>query len=522
MHQFVGPITKVLRKIRIKERVNSQLDAFKTIVTLGFCTFIGQFLYEQGFKETIIIVLFVLGIIYVAFLTTKRRYCIIASIGGILLFDWLFSAPRFSLALHDLQSLLILIIVFFTSLLTGEMTSRFREQERLESLRLKSTETLLETSHHLQKATDYTSAMLAICTQLETLNKKPVNIYYFKDELLMGPIFSDSGEVLPIKKLHMRRWLLSQEAPRELIIDCGEADILFLKSGPISPIKVIAGTELSSLDALSVFEKDLIIAMLDETVLAMEKLQLDEINKQIITQAEAEKVRSDFLRAVSHDLRTPLTGISGSAEMLLKTIKDEKETLSIAAKTTLYQSIYNDAEWLISMVENLLFVTRIENGTMIIHTEAELFQEVILEALSHVSKKKSEHNIIIDIPDDLLMAIMDARLIMHVIINIVDNAIKYTDKGSTIKVSAFEQDGEAIIEISDNGKGVPDDEKEKVFEMFHTTSINKEYGGRGTGLGLYLCRSIAEAHGGRIYVRDNTPHGAIFGFALPIERVNIE
>ena len=166
--------------------------------------------------------------------------------------------------------------------------------------------------------------------------------------------------------------------------------------------------------------------------------------------AQQEQLRANLLRAISHDLRTPLTSISGNAGVLLGNSKVLDET----KKQRLYADIYYDSMWLINLVENLLSVTRIENGTMNIRLEPELLEEVIQEALRHVNRRSVEHHISVSLKDDLLMAKMDSRLILQVIINIVDNAIKYTQVGSNITIKAYRQQEMVAVEIADDGKGI--------------------------------------------------------------------
>lgn len=228
-------------------------------------------------------------------------------------------------------------------------------------------------------------------------------------------------------------------------------------------------------------------------------------------------MRSNLLRSISHDLRTPLTSISGNAGILI----NNSEILSEEKKKSLYLDIYDDSMWLINLVENLLSITRIENGTMKINTEPELVEEVIEEAICHINRKVSEHKINTVIEDDLLMAKMDSGLIIQVIINIINNAIKYTPKDSIITITSKRKNNMAVIEISDNGKGINEESKDKLFDMFFTDNNKFGDGRRGLGLGLALCKSIIDAHEGCIYVRDNKPNGAIFGFTLHIEEVKI-
>lgn len=232
--------------------------------------------------------------------------------------------------------------------------------------------------------------------------------------------------------------------------------------------------------------------------------------------ARQESLRANLLRTISHDLRTPLTSISGNAGFLM----EHADKLSEKRRRALYGDIYDDSIWLTNLVENLLAVTRLENGTMQMKQEAELIEEVFHEALLHLDRRAKEHTIRTVLEDDLLMANMDVRLIIQVIVNIVNNAIKYTQPGSCIVLEAKERDGLVEFRISDDGPGIGEEEKENIFDMFYTADNVRGDGRRGLGLGLSLCKSIVNAHGGRIWVEDAAPHGAVFCFTLKAVEVN--
>ena len=246
--------------------------------------------------------------------------------------------------------------------------------------------------------------------------------------------------------------------------------------------------------------------------------KLNEEKAAIQLEAARETIRGNILRAVSHDLRTPLTAISGAASVLLSS----EEIAQSEKNLSLVQDIKSDADALIAMVENLLSITRIENGTMQLQIEAELLDEVFQEALAHVDRQSKQHDISVNLSDDLLMAKMDVRLIVQVIINIVNNAIKYTPVGSHIRLSAEKQDDMVRISISDDGQGISGEAKKHLFDMFYTAGIGKPDNRRGLGLGLGLCKSIIDAHGGTIGVEDNIPQGSVFYFTLPLEEVSLQ
>ena len=231
--------------------------------------------------------------------------------------------------------------------------------------------------------------------------------------------------------------------------------------------------------------------------------------------AQNEQLRANLLRSISHDLRTPLTAISGNAGILLS----GSDSLPPDTRHQMYSDIYDDAQWLYNLVENLLAVTRIEEGRMKLRTQPQLAQELVAEAMQHISRKKSEHTITVIHQDELLLARCDARLIVQVLINLLDNAIKYTPAGSAIAVSTCRQGETAVFSVADDGPGIPDAEKSRIFQMFYTGSNPIADSRRSLGLGLSLCRSIVTAHGGRMEVDDNSPRGTVFTFTLPAQEV---
>ena len=238
---------------------------------------------------------------------------------------------------------------------------------------------------------------------------------------------------------------------------------------------------------------------------------------QAAMQIEKEQLRADLLRSISHDLRTPLTSISGNASNLLS---NENE-FSQETRMQIYGDIYDDSMWLIKLVENLLSVTRIEDGRMDLRMSAGLMDEVIAEAMGHSDRNRDGRKIEVSSDEEFILGKMDARLIVQVVINLVDNAVKYTPEGAQIRIHTGKKDGMVVVSVSDTGPGIPDEQKSKVFDMFYTGTNRAADGRRSLGLGLGLCRSIIRAHGGEIWVSDNKPQGAVFTFTLPAEEVTL-
>ena len=270
-------------------------------------------------------------------------------------------------------------------------------------------------------------------------------------------------------------------------------------------------------DVLESFDKRILLAILSEMAMCLENIKSNEEKNEAIIKVKKEQFRSDLLRSISHDLRTPLTSIYGNADVLL----NDNGNLKNDKKNALYKNIYDDSLWLINLVENLLSITRIEDGSVKLRIEPEVIEDVIDESLSHVSRIKDNRKIKVNISDDFLMADMDARLIVQVLINLINNAIKYTEDESTISINAYQIKNNVYIEVCDNGSGIKDIDKNKIFEKFYTVNHSVVDSKKSMGLGLSLCKSIVEAHGGVISVKDNQPTGAIFTFSLPATKITI-
>jgi len=233
--------------------------------------------------------------------------------------------------------------------------------------------------------------------------------------------------------------------------------------------------------------------------------------------ARGEQLRANILRSISHDLRTPLTVISGNAGNLIRNSdKFDEDT-----RQSIYRDIYEDSRWLVNMVENLLYATRIEDGKMELKRSAESLGDIVDEAAGHI-RDLSGRRLSILKPDDLIVVRADARLIVQVITNLADNAFKYSPASTPVVLSYDRDGGSAVVRVSDLGPGIPDGEKEKVFERFYRMEGGSSEARRSLGLGLYLCRCIIEAHGGTIRVEDNVPEGSVFIFTLPLEEIGNE
>ena len=246
---------------------------------------------------------------------------------------------------------------------------------------------------------------------------------------------------------------------------------------------------------------------------AMQRETLYRQQEESKLRIEKERLRNNLLRAISHDLRTPLTGIAGSASFIADSVKNlsEEQILSLVG------DIRSDAQWLNNMVENLLNMTRISEGELVLKKQPEVVDDVVSEAYRRIERLKGERDISINMPDTVMEVPMDGRLVIQVLVNLLDNAVKYTPEHAHIDLRAYPESGYMVFEVSDDGKGIDPSILDKVFDNFVTAPALSGDAKRGMGIGLGICKSIVEAHGGVIVAMNNDRGGATFKFALPLE-----
>lgn len=498
-------------------------DTIISIIIIIIVTLLGIWFRNLGFGEANIIMVHILGVLATSLLTENLIYTLLASLISVLSFNFFFTIPMHSFIAYDKGYPITFLIMFLTAFITGTLTKRVKEQARLSALKAYRTEILLKSSQKLQRAKTRKEIIDEISKQIFKLLDKTIIFYPIIDNELAKPLVYKSNpkedEQIYLNKDEeaVATWVFknNKHAGASTTTLPG-AKCLYLAIRCEDDVLGVIGIYLDK-SSIDDFENNLLMAILNEGAMALEKEASISKKREVEIKANQEELRANLLRSISHDLRTPLTSISGNAGVLL----DSSDRLSNERKIKIYSDIYEDSMWLIDLVENLLSITRIENGNIQINKEVELINEIVLEAMHHISKDSASHIIQLDLSDDFIFVKIDARLIIQVIINIVNNAIKYTPKGSIIRVTTKKIDQSLLLEISDDGEGIPDNQKEKLFEMFYTCNNLKGDSRRGLGLGLALCKSIIEAHEGSIKIVDNYPKGSVFAISLPLEEVDI-
>lgn len=256
----------------------------------------------------------------------------------------------------------------------------------------------------------------------------------------------------------------------------------------------------------------LTIALITSAATSRMKEQSRILNERekLLMEAEKEKMRANLLRAISHDLRTPLTSIIGTSSAYLENSK----ALSCEEKAYMVQNIREDANWLLNMVENLLSVTRIRDGDTRVSKSPEPLEEVVSEAVQRFRKRFPQATVTVQVPEDFIMIPMDATLIEQVLINLLENAYYHGNPSKPISLNAFIQASSACFQVSDQGPGISEENLAAIFDgsAAFSQSIDSH---KGMGIGLSICKTIISAHGGTIRA-GNLSNGACFTFSLPL------
>lgn len=527
---YIIPDTQPLYKkkasfIHLEDHKFRWTDLLKVVLITAAATGISFCFYTLGLREANIITVYILGVLLTAIWTNGHLYGALASLLSVISFNFFFTVPRFTLAANDPDYPVTFLIMLVASVISSTLATRVKKQARQSAQKAYYMELLINSNQKLQQGRDEQEIIQIAAEQVSALLDRPV-LYALamKGQELSFQVSPQSeankqlSAMTPEEK-GVADWVIKNNKHAGATTNTlSHAHNLYLSVRGNQEVMGVIGVPAKYYPPLEVFEKNLMISILNECGLILERRRLRDEKQKIALETQRERLRSNLLRAISHDLRTPLTSISGNAGVLM----EKSIALTEEKKQEIYASIYDDSMWLVDLTENLLSITRIENGTMHLQMNAELIDDVLREAIAHVDRQAARHHIQVNLEDDLLMAKMDARLIVQVIINIVNNAIKYTPEGSHICISAEKEDRMVCIHIADDGPGISDEAKVHLFDMFYTAGIGKADSRRGLGLGLSLCQSIVEAHGGEIFVENNEPHGAVLSFTLPLEEVNLD
>lgn len=483
------------------------------IAFIAIATGLGLLFEFWGFSEANIITLYILAVLFISVLTPNRLTAILASISSVLVFNYFFTDPKFTLNAYDSGYPVTFLIMFIASFITGSLVLKLRVNDITHVEKAYRTEVLLETSLKLQKAQTQEMIVYEMGHQIKNMLKRSVVIYVPIEDVLVPTVFSDDTPdtiyetLLSQQEVAIASWVYqnNRKAGFGTRTLSNASCIYYAIRSHGNPVAVIG----INVDAeWNLEDRTLILLILNEFGLALETQALNEQQVDSNLQIQREQLRSNILRTISHDLRTPLTSISGNAWNLLN------QTLDEAQRNEMTQDILDDSLWLTNLVENILSMTRIDHEGSILNCEAQIFDDIVEEAIRRIQERNKNRTITFDKPDSIALVFVDAKLMLQLMVNLLDNAIKYSPEDCEIEVVIKESEDSLTVKVIDSGLGIPDEDKDKIFDMFYT---REKVGGdyyRGIGLGLYLCQEILKAHGSYLQVFDHHPVGSVFEFSL--------
>ncbi|KNZ43580.1 histidine kinase [Acetobacterium bakii] len=508
------------KRIRIGQNLFwSWQDGLKTLGLLIGSTLLSLLLQSLNISDQNIIMVYILSVLIISRVTTGYLYGIIASGLTVLIFNYFFTVPYYTL--HAIQEgyPITFIIMLLVALITSALTVRIKTQARLAVEREHRTEVLYEINKKLLASADLQSTITLINDYMAQIFGRSA-IFYAQDPMenitptfLQSPLDSDASFLLSEDERAVAHWVFmnkkSAGAGTDTLMGAGAFYMPIVSQG-----KVLGVIGLSCSNGnLSQNNRLFLRIITSQLEMALERHYLSNEQRRASIESEKEKLRSNLLRGISHDLRTPLTGILGASSAIL----ENGTALDKETQDTLVANIKEDAQWLIRMVENLLSVTRINEGPMNVRKTPEAAEEIVAEAISRIRKRFSSRKITVKVPNELLLVPMDGTLIEQVIINLLENAVKHSPERSTIEVDVRKTKNQAVFEVSDQGSGISDQDYPYLFESYVPDGKRSTDSSRGMGIGLSICKSIVNAHNGKIEAENKKNGGAIFRFTLPLE-----
>jgi two-component system sensor histidine kinase KdpD len=484
----------------------------RAFLIIVLCTLVAAVMFPI-FEPANIIMVFLVGIVLIA-VRYGRGPSIFASLASVMAFDFFFVEPFLTFHVSDSEYLITFAVMLMVALTISSLTIRIQGQAEAARERERRSTSLYEMSREFSSSSNVLELANIAARHIEMLFDSHVVILLPGGEATLLPYGSDDAKrLLTEQEASVARWVYDhgQEAglgTRTLPGSKGIYLPLLTSKGKTGVLGVYpnAAGRLFSPDEMHLLE-----TFANQTALAIERAQLTDEAERSRVQIETEQMRNSLLSSVSHDLRTPLAAITGAASSLL-----QREHQLDAHGIELAQVAYEEAERLNRLVGNLLEMTRLESGSVKVEKEWQPLEEVVGTTILRLEHTLVDHPLRTKLPDDLPLVSIDGVLIEQVLVNLLENAAKYTPSGSPIELSAWREDDEVRVEVADRGPGFPGGEEERIFDKFYRVRPTTE---SGVGLGLAICRAIVEAHGGRIWASNRPGGGASFCFTLPLDGV---
>lgn len=459
--------------------------------------------------------LYLLAVVIVAS-RHRRGPSLLATALGVILFDLVFVPPYGEFGVHDAAYWLTFAMMFVVAIVMSDLTSRIRDETEQAEARERRTATLYELSRELASATTADEVASVVTRHLGAAVAGEAAFARARPE--QGPEALDLPDTPLLAEPRVRdaaRWVLAWDLPAG--VGTGEFADLPLLILPVRAalerhgVVVIRG---ATLGALEMADRRTVELLVRQAALALERLALAAQREAAEVAIEAERLRATLLSSISHDLRTPLASIEGAGTALLE---GGSSTLGPNA-AELLETIVEESQRMTRMVTNLLDMARVESGDLTPRRSWVPLEEIVGVARLRLDRQLTGRPVEVRLPDSPFLVSVDELLMEQVVVNLLDNACRYTPAQTPIALSAWVDGADVVIEVADRGPGIPAAESTAVFQKFYRLAATRPSTDRsttGTGLGLAICRGVVEAHGGRIWVEARPGGGAAFRIAIP-------
>jgi two-component system sensor histidine kinase KdpD len=510
VYVITGDRQGAAEKTRLATRITSPLRNYLlSALTVALATGLSGLLFHRT-ELADIVMIYLLGILIVA-TRFGRGPSTLASILSVAAFDFFFIPPYQTFAVSDFRHVGTFSVMLLLGVVIGNLTERNRAQARLARSREQRTQALYRLGQELARSGGSTalvsSAIQSVTTQFQS---QAVVLLPDEHKRLKTP---DPPLAFPIneRELGVAQWVFDHAEPAglgTLTLPGARATYLPLK-GSAGPIGVMGVLPEGAPRWAEPDQRQLLEAFANQTALALERAQLGEQSAFDRRRADEERLRNALLSSVSHDLRTPLGVITGAVSTALET-----PDLPEPARRELLQSAQEEAQRLHRLVSNLLDITRLEAGSLDLHTEWTPMEEVVGAALNRRELGSGAQRVRVSMAEDLPLVAMDGALIEQMLLNLIDNALKYSPAGSPVDIKVWAAGKSLTLSVSDQGPGIAPGEEERIFEKLARGQAAQSR--PGAGLGLAICKGIVTAHGGRIQAVNHPQGGAQFLVTLPL------
>lgn len=512
-HCFLGPAKR--ENLRMEKKKPHLLrilrDLGLALLLLAIATAIGLGFQHLEFHKTNIVVLYIFSVLLIARFSKGYLWGILASVISILLFNWFFTEPYFTLKVDDPTYLITFAIMALTAIFTSALTTKAKQSAEEARERENESNALYRVTNHLTDAEDMEAIAEVTVHSVSEVLGCPSAFIGFDEQGTPESTFTQRREDGSI----IRRELDGAEELRrrmELLhgsVEVTERDYDFPIYGKAAILAVLRIPREAG-EAITPSQTRMLHSIMESAALALERLRSLRAQAKSREETTQERYRANLLRAISHDIRTPLSGMMGTSEILMSKTEQTDPRYAMA------RDIYTDALWLHGLVENILNLTKLQDGRLTLVKQPEAVEEVIAAALMVMEKRLPDRTVQVEIPDNVVIVPMDAKLISQVLVNLLDNAAKHTPIDAEISISVVSERESVRITVADRGSGIPERDLPYIFQMFYTTAGKSPDAKRGVGLGLAICQSIVEAHGGSIRAENRKGGGAAFIFTLPM------